>query len=170
MTEQQIIKVLCEIAIHVGLCDSEPTIDNVIKGLHKANCKKCDELASELLALQGEKEEPAGSNFVRITELTDEEWLKHSKEEILQLYKNCHQMLMNYIGLSGEKTQDIRTYTSTDGEPTKDIPDDMIEKWAENNCHSRGLFSADYDIRLLIEGAKAMQSGEIARWAKENGT
>ena len=54
MTEQQIIKVLCEIAIHVGLCDSESTIDNVIKGLHKANCKKCDELASELLALQGE--------------------------------------------------------------------------------------------------------------------
>jgi len=57
ITEQQIIKVLCEIAIHVGLCDSEPTIDNVIKGLRKANCKKCDELASELLALQGEEKE-----------------------------------------------------------------------------------------------------------------
>jgi len=53
-------------------------------------------------------------------------------------------------------------------EPTKDIPDNMIEKWAENNYHLKGLFNAHYDIRLLIEGAKAMQSGEIAHWAKEN--
>ena len=107
LTEKQIIKVLCEIAIHVGLCDSEPTVDNVIKGLHKANCKKCDELASELLALQGE--------------------------------------------------------------PTKDIPLDMIENWAD---YEFGIFTeeSDEDItkRGAVFGAKAMQSGEIARWAKEN--
>ena len=159
ITKQQIIEVLKK---HENLRYNERGNAYCVFDIHYKD------IASELLALQEKKEEPTGSNFVRITELTDEEWLKHSKEEILQLYKNCHQMLMNYIGLSGEKTQDIRTYTSTDGEPTKDIRLDMIEKWAENNCHSRGLFSADYDIRLLIEGAKAIQSGEIARWAKEN--
>ena len=114
LTEKQIIKVLCEIAIHVGLCDSEPTIDNVIKGLRKANCKKCDELASELLALQGE--------------------------------------------------------------PTKDIPDNVIEKWVISkyppiildSCGEN--FDANEHFRkCLIEELKALQSGEIARWAKENG-
>ena len=108
LTEQQIIKVLCEIAIHVGLCDSEPTIDSVIKGLHKANCKKCDELASELLALQGE--------------------------------------------------------------PTKDIPLDMIEKWAYNTANKDDVTDFyDNTIYGKIIGAKSMQSGEIARWAKKNG-
>ena len=55
------------------------------------------------------------------------------------------------------------------GEPTKDIPLDMIENWAD---YEFGIFTeeSDEDItkRGAVFGAKAMQSGEIARWAKEN--
>lgn len=34
------------------------------------------------------------SDFMQIRDLTDEEWLKLPKEEILQLYKNCYEMLI----------------------------------------------------------------------------
>ena len=166
ITKQQIIEVLKK---HENLRYNERGNAYCVFDIHYKD------IASELLALQEKKEEPTGSNFVRITELTDEEWLKHSKEEILQLYKNCHQMLMNYIGLSGEKIQDIRTYTSTDGEPTKDIPDDMIEKYILSKYPvymiGTGINKIDGNAGfrecLLIE-LKALQSGEIARWVKEN--
>ncbi len=67
-------------------------------------CLKCshvdwdylDKLESELASLKQDKPEKA-VNFMQIRELTDEEWLKLPKEEILQLYKNCYAMLQNYI-------------------------------------------------------------------------
>ena len=161
LTEQQIIKVLCEIAIHVGLCDSEPTIDNVIKGLHKANCKKCDELASELLALQREKEDYGGIHNLKPAKNWDED-----KDQENGNYMNkciyCKSFFM------GHKRRVVCKECSK-GEPTKDIPLDMIENWAD---YEFGIFSeeSDEDItkRGAVFGAKAMQSGEIARWAKEN--
>jgi len=55
------------------------------------------------------------------------------------------------------------------GEPTKDIPDKMIKKWAEKEYPIKEV---DYlnPLRLTaFRTIKAMQSGEIARWAKENG-
>jgi hypothetical protein len=36
------------------------------------------------------------TNFMQTKELTDEEWMKLPKKEILQLYKNCYKMLMDY--------------------------------------------------------------------------
>jgi hypothetical protein len=36
------------------------------------------------------------ANYMKIRELTDEEWMKLPKEEILQLYKNCYKMLMSW--------------------------------------------------------------------------
>lgn len=56
---KSLIEKLCEIAIHVGLPESEPTIANVIKGLRKAKCNQCDILANELSLLQEqERKEP----------------------------------------------------------------------------------------------------------------
>ena len=53
-----IIAKLCEIAIHVGLAEAEPTVDNVIKGLRGSLCNKCDELALELESLKQQAGEP----------------------------------------------------------------------------------------------------------------
>jgi hypothetical protein len=57
--------------------------------------------------------------FQSSVEVTDKELLGLSKEEILQLYKNCYAMLQNYISLSGEKVIDIPTITTTDFEIKK---------------------------------------------------
>lgn len=43
--------------------------------------------------LQPQPEKTAEEMFMQFRDLTDEEWLKLPKEEILQLYKNCYQML-----------------------------------------------------------------------------
>ena len=55
--KDQIIAKLCEIAIHVGLAEAEPTIDNVITGLRCSGCNKCDELAKELESLKQQERE-----------------------------------------------------------------------------------------------------------------
>jgi len=57
-------------------------------------------------------------------------------------------------------------------EPT--ISDEIIEKWAYNACAFQTEPDGDVDFDKhfyngAVAGAKAMQSGEIARWAKENG-
>jgi uncharacterized membrane protein len=49
-------------------------------------------------------------NYMQIRELTDEEWLKLPKEEILQLYKNCYSILMNYIKLSKKSSSGMREF------------------------------------------------------------
>jgi len=55
-------------------------------------------------------------------------------------------------------------------ELTKDISDDMIEKWAYNTANKDDVTDFyDNTIYGKIIGAKSMQSGEIARWAKKNG-
>lgn len=61
-----------------------------------------------------QQEQPRQVNFMQMRDLTDEKWLQLPKEEILQLYKNCYQMLQNYIGLSGESIPDVKTVISTD--------------------------------------------------------
>jgi hypothetical protein len=55
-------------------------------------------LRDELTTLKSELSEPkkVKTIFMQARELTDEEWLKFPKEEILQLYKNCYAMLKNY--------------------------------------------------------------------------
>lgn len=37
------------------------------------------------------------SNYMKMRDLADEEWLKKPKKEILQLYKNCYDMLMQFV-------------------------------------------------------------------------
>ena len=60
-------------------------------------------------------------------------------------------------------------------EPTKDIPPEIIEKWAKEEYPERPDDLVADDInkwirKAVIRTIEAMQSGEIARWAKENGT
>ena len=72
----------------------------------------------------------------------------------------------------------IGTVIFEQGEPTKDIPLDMIEKWADNEVEllkDGRQPTLDLVNTIIIcfraglrEGAKALQSGEIARWAKKN--
>jgi hypothetical protein len=76
-------------------------------------------LKKELQAIDSEPS-PVESNFMQVKELTDEEWMELPKEEILQLYKNCYQMLQTMSNLSGEKFTNIPTMTTT-GEPKTEI-------------------------------------------------
>jgi hypothetical protein len=45
----------------------------------------------------GKRGTTLSADYVQIRDLTDEEWLKLPKEEILQLYKNCYKMLTDLI-------------------------------------------------------------------------
>lgn len=47
--------------------------------------------------------------FMRIRDLTDDEWKALPKEEILQLYKNCYKMLMEFINSKQTAIVDINT-------------------------------------------------------------
>jgi hypothetical protein len=103
---------------------------------------------SELASLKQDKPEKA-VNFMQIRELTDEEWLKLPKEEILQLYKNCYAMLQNYIGLSGEKIEDVLTITTTDSE-------------IKNTEPGKELFKKPTD-KELVEIALLFNDGKIQK-------
>ena len=55
------------------------------------------------------------NNFIQMRDLTDEEWMKLPKKEILQLYKNCYKMLLEYI------SHDIR---DTSKQKNNSMPDE----------------------------------------------
>ena len=62
--------------------------------------KRPDELFDEFFNVELKsrlKDTTQSANFMQSRDLTDEEWLKLPKEEILQLYKNCYSMLQNYL-------------------------------------------------------------------------
>lgn len=50
---------------------------------------------------------PQTANFMQSVDLTDEEWLKLPKEEILQLYKNCYSLLQD--SYRNQKSQSVIT-------------------------------------------------------------
>ena len=79
-----------------------------------------DEANPDKLSEKCKQPSPVKSNFMRVKELTDEEWMELPKEEILQLYKNCYQMLQTMSNLSGKKFTNIPTMTTT-GEPKTEI-------------------------------------------------
>ena len=45
-------------------------------------------------------------NFMQTRDLTDEEWLKLPKEEILQLYKNCYKLLIQCYASHQEENKE----------------------------------------------------------------
>jgi hypothetical protein len=72
------------------------------------------------------------TNFMQTKELTDEEWMKLPKKEILQLYKNCYKMLMDY---TKDEQQDKKCEScdepipcNLECEPVIEITDEEIEK------------------------------------------
>jgi hypothetical protein len=82
-------------------------------------CNNLDTFRDEIISYLKQDNSETEVHFIQTRKLTDEEWLRLPKEEILQLYKNCYKMLQNYIGLSGEKVEDIPTITTTDFEIKK---------------------------------------------------
>ena len=55
------------------------------------------------------------------------------------------------------------------GGPT--ISDEIIQKWADKEYGTIHIAGISLACKLaVIKALKALQSGEIARWAKENGT
>ena len=78
-------------------------------------------------------------------------------------------LFRNFVRIFTEAMQEYA------GEPTKDIPPEIIEKWAKEEYPERPDDLVADDInkwirKAVIRTIEAMQSGEIARWAKENGT
>jgi len=78
--------------------------------------------------------------------------------------------------VASKKVQIASELLALQGEPTN-VTDDVIEKWVISkyppiildSCGEN--FDANEHFRkCLIKELKAMQSGEIARWAKENET
>ena len=85
-------------------------------------------------------------NFLQMRDLTDEEWLRLPKKEILQLYKNCYNILQSYI--SKQESE----------KPT----DEMIEKWADNRVSKVDSIPLRIFYKsIYIEGAKTLRDGLI---------
>jgi hypothetical protein len=65
-------------------------------------------LESELISLESTPDDKQGENinYYQTRDLTDEEWLKLPKEEILQLYKNCYKMLNDRIASQRKLTDE----------------------------------------------------------------
>ena len=143
LTEEQIIG----LAKEFFQCEEGPEIGDVF-----VTDDLIKDFASELLALQGEP---------------TKELCPICGRELTRTCFYCTKELCSPFNLQ-EK-----------GEPTKDISDDMIEKWADNEVEllkDGRQPTLDLVNTIIIcfraglrEGAKALQSGEIARWAKENG-
>jgi hypothetical protein len=71
------------------------------------------------------------ADYVRTRDLTDEEWLKLPKEEILQLYKNCYSMLkQQYANQPTEDFPDIDFRRDIANELSRD---ELIERLCEMN-------------------------------------
>jgi len=61
----------------------------------------------------------------------------------------------------------MEAYEKLQGESTKDIPPDVIEKWADETYGTVFTNGTDLAKKLsAIKGAKAMQSGEIAEFVR----
>lgn len=140
--------------------------------------QRITKLESELSSLQQQESEPEESvNFMQIRDLTDEEWLKLPKEEILQLYKSCYKILMASIALSGEKISEVKTITGTiynaDIPVKEPLPsDEDIEKYANywflgliQNGKTHYELSREQITSFLADFAKEMRDGKI----KQNG-
>ena len=94
-------------------------------------------------------QEQRTTNFMQIRDLTDEEWLQLPKEEILQLYKNCYKMLMDFT----QKTAEEQTPT-----------DEEIKK----ECDKR--YVGNLAPTYFTEGAKWMRSQLTFRESKDKET
>jgi len=151
LTEQQIIG----LAKEFFQCEEGPEIGDVV-----VTDDLIKDFASELLALQREEEEintawSFNDVLKKLIWATDyllhvKDYDGHNHEELLVCLKEAQKYIIN---------------NPLQGKPTKDIPLDMcaIEKWAEAQSIGDIAFNEGCE-----HGAKSMQSGEIARWVKEN--
>jgi len=82
-------------------CSEEHIEAEVLRFL---DCSICNKILASHPEPQQEKQ-TAELNYMQMRDLTDEEWLKLPKEEILQLYKNCYSMLNQQISYSNNHVQ-----------------------------------------------------------------
>ena len=116
-------------------------LDEYTENMKVSDSIKRVELFEQINKLEEEKEQPIQSaDFMQMRDLTDEEWLKLPKEEILHLYKNCYKMLLEYAQQRSMPT------------------DEEIEKAAP---YTDGTHTTMFERIGWIEGAKAMRDGLI---------
>ena len=124
------------------------------------------EVASELLALQGEPtkdmlDEKAIVEFDLNDLFDDLQNNAYNVEYHNYYYKEANQIIRKHF----------------EAHFNKDIPDDMIEKWADNEVKLlKDIRRPTFDLANTIiicfraglrEGAKAMRDGTMAEWAKK---
>jgi hypothetical protein len=84
------------------------------------------------------------SNFMQIRDLTDEEWMKLPKKEVIQLYKNCYTMLKQCIKQEPITDADIEAWAKVE-----------TEHLNKKNERVKGFCEG------LRKGAKAVLNNEI---------
>ena len=90
------------------------------KTTNKPNLKELEKRIDNVLA----NETPESLNlflFYQRCDLTDEELLKFPKEEILQLYKNCYEMLLKYTKADQDSRENLRKALSDAFEAGRDF-------------------------------------------------
>ena len=76
-TREELIKKLCEIAIHVGLSENtEPTIEGIVEELRLNDCDGCKSLAGELESLSFAAETPHPSPTAEKPMTAEEQLIK----------------------------------------------------------------------------------------------
>ena len=98
MTRKISTPYVTEIESELTALESSPDDKHETDGNSYSDIERKNDLVNDEI----KKHETA--NFYQTRDLTDEEWLKLPKEEILQLYKNCYKMLMQYINQSPSGT------------------------------------------------------------------
>jgi hypothetical protein len=118
--------------------DAEEQIDDIfaiiaaLKSESKEGEQKWSTKASDYA--EAFKQNPTNANFMQAMELTDEEWLNLPKEEILQLYKNCYGMLMQYVQGKDSREEIVKDFVDFLSDEGYDVPvhRSVIEKYLQS--------------------------------------
>jgi predicted ribosome quality control (RQC) complex YloA/Tae2 family protein len=105
-------------------------------------------------------------NFMQSRDLTDEEWLKLPKEEILQLYKNCYNQLKTYINRSSE----VKEVTDEEMNEEANRYGKLAKEYfhgAEKDASLDFLRGANW-MRSKTQPAQSLTDEQIEKWVKEN--
>jgi hypothetical protein len=103
------------------------------------------------LPLQEPITQPMPSNYSFVRDLTDEEWLKLPKEEILQLYKNCYKMLLDYTKVSNSSPFSYQELQPLPVVPSEITEEKILEKIQECVYYSDGDWSVKNSLRELAK-------------------
>lgn len=133
------------------------------------NCAMYEAKSTTTIKIEPQSGQPKKKfNYMQIRDLTDEEWLKLPKEEILQLYKNCYKMLMDMV-----KSQSPSDQPVTD-EEIHNFAIDYIKKLVAKDIPTDGTpipFSEEslkQKLNFMKLGAMFMRDGDIFKWMRNS--